>query len=75
MRPACDQDSRIWAGGQGAEAGFGSDQAGSHVLDDLGDLRLEPGSLSGEGGDALAEPDQGLMQDPGLAVRDSGIFS
>ena len=59
-------------GGQGAEAGFGGDQAGGHVLDDLGDLRLEPGSLFGEGGDALAEPDQGLVQDPGLPVRAGG---
>ena len=59
-------------GEQGAETGFGGDQAGSHVLDDPGDLRLEPGSLFGEGGDPLAEPDQGLVQDPGLAVRASG---
>jgi hypothetical protein len=56
-------------GGQGAEAGFGGDQAGGHVFDDLGDLCLEPGSLFRESGDALAEADQGLVQGPGLPVN------
>jgi hypothetical protein len=51
-------------GGQGAEAGFGGDQAGGHVFDDPGDLCPGPGSLFREGGDALAEADQGLVQDP-----------
>ena len=39
VRPG-QQDLR---GGQGAKAGFGGDQARGHFLDDLGDLRLEPG--------------------------------
>ena len=43
IRPACDQDSRICAADEGAEPGLGGDQARGHVLDDLGDLRLEPG--------------------------------
>ena len=55
--------------GQGAESGLGRDQAGGHLLDDRGDLRLESGSHFGEGSDALAELDEGLVQDGGLAVR------
>jgi hypothetical protein len=56
-------------GGQGAGSGLGGDQAGSHLLYDRGDLRLESGSHFGEGSDALAELDEGLVQDGGLAVR------
>ena len=36
------------------------------------DLRLELGGYFGEGGDPLAEPDQGLVQDPGLPVSAGG---
>jgi len=50
VRPG-QQDLR---GGQGAEAGFGGDQARGHFPGDLGDLRFEPGGGRGEGGDPLA---------------------
>ena len=55
-------------GGQRAQAGFSGDQPRGHLLDDLGDLRLQIGRGLGEGGDPLAEPGQGLVQDPGLPV-------
>jgi hypothetical protein len=55
-------------GGQGAESGFGGDQAGGHVPGDRGDLGLDPGGGPGEAGDPLAEPGQGLVQDAGLPV-------
>ena len=59
-------------GAEVAESVLGGDQAGGHLLDDLGDLRLELGGDFGEGGDALAEPDQGLVQYPGLPVSAGG---
>lgn len=42
---------------------------GSHLLDHPGDMLLKLSGLCAEGGDPLAEPDQGLVQDPSLAVH------
>ena len=55
-----------------AKSVLGGDQAGSHLLDDLGDLRLELSGDAGEGSDALAEPGEGLVQYPGLPVGGVG---
>ena len=64
VRPG-QQDLR---GAVRAGAGPGRDEARGHVLDDLGDLLFQLGGGAGELGDPLAEPDQGLVQYPGLAV-------
>jgi hypothetical protein len=69
IRPGWDQDSRIWAADRAPRPGSAATRPGVNLLDNLGDLRLEPGGLFGEGSHALAEPDQGLVQDPGLPVR------
>ena len=55
-------------GAECAEAELGGGETRGHVLGDLGDLLLQFGGGAGELGDPLAEPDQGLVQDPGLAV-------
>ena len=68
MRPG-QQDLR---GGERAEAVLGGDQAGGHVLDDRGDLGFQAGGGLGQGGDPLAQADQGLVDDAGQPVGAGG---
>jgi hypothetical protein len=66
IRPEWDQDSRICAADRAPGPGSAAARPGGHVLDDGGDLLLELRGDAGEGGDPLAEPDEGLVQDAGL---------